>query len=110
MRVQKIRSTSATEVTSDDGHTTILISYETVVAYHTSGKLPKISSHKHSVTTTKQVREWLARHAFVESCCLPATPEQLSAMAAFAFSALYNLESSPIKLQRVTAGTEVFTA
>lgn len=47
------------EFRSKDGHTSVLFSYSTLVAFHESGSKPVITAKKYSVTTTKHVSKWL---------------------------------------------------
>ena len=63
MKVKAIKK-NVTEIVSNDGHTMVLVSYETPVAFHRSGELPYVTEEKHSLTTTRHVKEWLARHDF----------------------------------------------
>lgn len=50
------------EFISKDGHTTILFSYNTLVAFHTSGSNPVITARKYSTTTSKHVNAWLRKN------------------------------------------------
>ena len=49
-----------TELSIDD--TMVLFSYNTPVAYHTSGDWARITESKFSQTTTKHINQWLKRH------------------------------------------------
>lgn len=46
------------------GDVTILFSYQTPVAMHVTGELPKVSSTFYSRTTSKHIGQWKRRHGF----------------------------------------------
>lgn len=50
------------EFRSKDGHTSILFSYNTLVAFHESGSKPVITERKYSKTTSKHVNQWLRKN------------------------------------------------
>lgn len=79
---QRIRRTAAREVTSNDGHSIALWSYSTPVAFHASNKLPVIAEKRYSVTTTRHVNEWLARHGFTRHNVTTAPESELRTLAA----------------------------
>ena len=60
MKIKRIGSTSATEITKEDG-TIVLVSYSTPVAACIPGEGFSVTSKKFNVTTSRQINQWLGR-------------------------------------------------
>ncbi len=54
------------EVTFRNG-LNVLVSYDTPVAFHRAGELPRVTDRKFSVTTSKHINQWIKRNGFKET-------------------------------------------
>ena len=62
MRLKQIKA-NQTELWLDKS-TVVFFSYDTPVAFHRSGEIPRVTSKKWSTTTTRHINQFLERHGF----------------------------------------------